>query len=213
MAEDGIPGDARTDRRPAARCAHACLKQWQENDRASCGRCDYGENWKRRFIRLAARPTSTPQGYRSELASRRDAGGSEPGRYCRPSRVSRPQADRPCLEPRLSRQHRGDVRIATLIESISISPSSMRYREPTLTCGLFQIRTLQVISPRRTPSRRRLVNTMERVYPSRRLEAVGRHGHVSHMFVCCKHVEDDSGQRRSGSDPRHPGRLGRPRRA
>jgi hypothetical protein len=51
------------------------------------------------------------------------------------------------------------------IESTSISPSSMRYRPPTLTCGRVQIRTLQVISPRRTPSRSRLVNVMMTVYP------------------------------------------------
>src|ERR1017187_3841703 len=51
-----------------------------------------------------------------------------------------------------------------LIESTSISPSSIRYRLPTLTWGRVHIRTLQVISPRRTPSRRRLANTMRRVY-------------------------------------------------
>ena len=33
---------------------------------------------------------------------------------------------------------------------------------PTLTCGRVQIRTLQVIRPSRTPSRRRLVNIMRR---------------------------------------------------
>src|ERR1700682_5044619 len=48
-----------------------------------------------------------------------------------------------------------------VIESTSIAPSSMRYRAPTLTWGRAQIRTLQVISPRRTPSRSRLVNTMK----------------------------------------------------
>jgi len=53
------------------------------------------------------------------------------------------------------------------IESTSISPSSMRYRPPTLTWGRFQMRTLQVISPRRTRSRRRLVKTMPRVYTKR----------------------------------------------
>src|SRR5258708_37511944 len=47
-----------------------------------------------------------------------------------------------------------------VIESISISPSSMRYRLPTLTCRRFQIRTLQVIFPLRTPSRRRFVKVM-----------------------------------------------------
>ncbi len=46
------------------------------------------------------------------------------------------------------------------IESTSISPSSIRYRAPTFTCGRVHIRTLHVISPRRTPSRRRLVNIM-----------------------------------------------------
>src|SRR5690348_2953414 len=40
----------------------------------------------------------------------------------------------------------------------------MRYRPPTRTRGLIQIRTLQVISPRRMPSRSRFVNTMKRVY-------------------------------------------------
>src|ERR1700692_4153791 len=40
----------------------------------------------------------------------------------------------------------------------------MRYLAPTLTWGRVQIRTLQVISPRRTPSRSRLVNVMKRVY-------------------------------------------------
>jgi hypothetical protein len=53
------------------------------------------------------------------------------------------------------------------MESISISPSSIRYREPTLMWGQVQIRTLQVISPLRTRSRRRLVNTMTKVYTSR----------------------------------------------
>src|SRR5438093_11406186 len=33
---------------------------------------------------------------------------------------------------------------------------------PTLTCGFFQMRTLQVIRPSRTPTRRRLVNIMDR---------------------------------------------------
>src|SRR5258708_14128513 len=47
-----------------------------------------------------------------------------------------------------------------VIESISISPSSIRYRLPTLTCRRFQIRTLQVIFPLRTPSRRRFVKVM-----------------------------------------------------
>src|SRR6267142_3319676 len=51
-----------------------------------------------------------------------------------------------------------------VIESTSISPSSIRYRAPTLTWGRVQFRTLQVISPRRTPSRSRLVNVMMRVY-------------------------------------------------
>jgi len=40
----------------------------------------------------------------------------------------------------------------------------MRYRAPTLTWGRIQIRTLQVISPRRIPSRSRLVNVIKRVY-------------------------------------------------
>ena len=53
------------------------------------------------------------------------------------------------------------------IESTSISPSSIRYRAPTLTRGLIHIRTLQVISPRRIPSRSRLVNVMKRVYVQR----------------------------------------------
>src|SRR5260370_2703648 len=51
-----------------------------------------------------------------------------------------------------------------LIESTSIAPSSMRYRVPTLTWGRVHIRTLQVISPRRTPSRSRFANTMKRSY-------------------------------------------------
>src|SRR5262249_2702330 len=46
------------------------------------------------------------------------------------------------------------------MESTSISPSSIRYRPPTFTCGRVQMRTLQVISPRRTPSRKRLVNVI-----------------------------------------------------
>jgi hypothetical protein len=46
------------------------------------------------------------------------------------------------------------------MESTSISPSSIRYRPPTLTCGRVQMRTLQVMSPRRTPSRKRLVNVI-----------------------------------------------------
>lgn len=50
------------------------------------------------------------------------------------------------------------------IESTSISPSSMRYRRPALTRGLIQMRTELVISPRRTPSRSRLANTMLRIY-------------------------------------------------
>jgi hypothetical protein len=57
-----------------------------------------------------------------------------------------------------------------LIESTSISPPSIRYRAPILTWGRVHIRTLQVISPRRTPSRSRLVNTMKRVYNLRRLQ-------------------------------------------
>ena len=48
--------------------------------------------------------------------------------------------------------------------SILISPSSMRYRAPTFTWGLVQNRMLQVISPRRTASRRRFVNTMPKAY-------------------------------------------------
>jgi hypothetical protein len=51
-----------------------------------------------------------------------------------------------------------------LIDSTSISPSSMGYRLPTVTWGRIHIRTLQVISPRRTPSRNRLAKTMGRVY-------------------------------------------------
>src|SRR6266404_4873029 len=51
-----------------------------------------------------------------------------------------------------------------LMESTSISPSSMRYRLPTVTWGYFHIRTLQVISPLRTLSRRRLVNTIGKSY-------------------------------------------------
>jgi hypothetical protein len=42
-----------------------------------------------------------------------------------------------------------------------------RYRAPTRTRGLIHIRALQVISPRRIPSRSRLVNTMKRVYVQR----------------------------------------------
>src|SRR6266481_4150991 len=38
----------------------------------------------------------------------------------------------------------------------------MRYRAPTLTWGRIHIRTLHVISPRRTPSRRRLVKITRR---------------------------------------------------
>ena len=56
-----------------------------------------------------------------------------------------------------------------VIESTSISPSSILYRVPTLTWGRVHIRTLQVISPSRTPSRRRLLNTMRRVYTRRRM--------------------------------------------
>src|SRR5439155_19087598 len=51
-----------------------------------------------------------------------------------------------------------------VMESTSISPSSMRYRAPTFTWGRIHIRMLQVISPRRTPSRRRLVNSIGAVY-------------------------------------------------
>jgi hypothetical protein len=50
------------------------------------------------------------------------------------------------------------------IESTSISPSSMRYRRPTLTRALIQMRTELVISPRRTPSRSRLANIMLKIY-------------------------------------------------
>src|SRR3954454_11160736 len=50
------------------------------------------------------------------------------------------------------------------MESTSMWPSSIGYRPPTLTRALFQIRTLHVISPRRTSSRRRLRKTMGRVY-------------------------------------------------
>src|SRR5437667_7749030 len=52
-----------------------------------------------------------------------------------------------------------------VIESISISPSSMGYRLPTLTWGRCHIRTEQVISPLRTRSRRRLVNTINFGWP------------------------------------------------
>src|SRR5262245_27547809 len=45
-------------------------------------------------------------------------------------------------------------------ESTSISPSSIGYRPPTVTCGRIQMRTLQVISPRRTPSRSRFVKSI-----------------------------------------------------
>jgi len=41
----------------------------------------------------------------------------------------------------------------------------MGYRPPTLTRAAIQNLTLHVISPRRIPSRNRLVNTMRRVYP------------------------------------------------
>jgi hypothetical protein len=46
------------------------------------------------------------------------------------------------------------------IESITIAPSPIGYRAPTRTCGCTQNRTLHVISPRRTPSRSRFVNSM-----------------------------------------------------
>jgi hypothetical protein len=46
------------------------------------------------------------------------------------------------------------------MESISMAPWPMRYLLPTKTCGRVQKRTLQVISPLRTPSRSRLVNIM-----------------------------------------------------
>src|SRR5579862_2065148 len=46
------------------------------------------------------------------------------------------------------------------IESTTIAPFSIGYFPPTRTRGRIQMRTLQVISPRRTPSRSRLVNVM-----------------------------------------------------
>src|SRR5438093_13349379 len=62
------------------------------------------------------------------------------------------------------------------MESTSSSPSSMRYRAPTFTWGRIHIRMLQVISPRRTPSRRRLVNSIGAVYtgPTQRLDVTER---------------------------------------
>ena len=49
----------------------------------------------------------------------------------------------------------------------SISPSSMRYRPPARACGRIQMRTLDVISPRRTRSRDFFVNCMFEVYLGR----------------------------------------------
>jgi len=49
-------------------------------------------------------------------------------------------------------------------ESTSISASSIRYRLPTATWGRIHTRILQVLSSRRTPSRRRFVKSTRRVY-------------------------------------------------
>src|SRR5438067_1098108 len=50
------------------------------------------------------------------------------------------------------------------MESISISPSSNWYRLPTRTRGLSHTRTVRVMAPLRTPSRRYFVNNTVRVY-------------------------------------------------
>jgi hypothetical protein len=50
---------------------------------------------------------------------------------------------------RFPRQRRRDIRQPVgVIESTSISPSSIRYRPPTFTWRRSHIRTLHVISPR-----------------------------------------------------------------
>jgi hypothetical protein len=67
-------------------------------------------------------------------------------------------------ESRLTRQFRSNIGKPCRLNRLESPPSSIRYLAPTLTWGRVQIRTLQVISPRRTPSRRRLVNVMNRVY-------------------------------------------------
>src|SRR5204862_4081427 len=46
------------------------------------------------------------------------------------------------------------------IESTTTCPSSTGYFPPTFTCGRSQMRTLQRILPRRTPSRNRFVKTI-----------------------------------------------------
>ena len=71
------------------------------------------------------------------------------------------------------------------IESTSISPSSIRYRPPSLTRGLIQILTLHVMSPRRTPSRRRFANSMRKFY-GRGIDAGRGHRRTCSVpaFVC-----------------------------
>src|SRR5262249_28589485 len=59
-----------------------------------------------------------------------------------------------------------------VIDSTTISPSSIGYRPPTFTCGCVHMRTLHVISPLRTRSRRRFVKTIGR--PPRYTAAGGR---------------------------------------
>src|SRR5450755_3849737 len=90
-------------------------------------------------------------------------------------------------------------------DSISISPSPMRYRWPSVTWGLVQILTLQVMSPRTTPSRRRLAKTIDsltdqcgmRLYPAvfserpssnQRTEILGAELEKIELFVLCLEI-------------------------
>src|SRR5580700_2275549 len=76
------------------------------------------------------------------------------------------------------------------IESTSISPSSRRYRLPTVTRGVIQIRTLHESPPRRTPSRSRFVNVMARVYcrNPHASHGNGQAGSSLHRFLECLNI-------------------------
>jgi hypothetical protein len=75
----------------------------------------------------------------------------------------------------------------------------MRYRPPTRTRGLIQIGTLQVISPRRIPSRSRLVTTIKPVYVQRcrppRLQNAGPPTNVAKREQDSRHFQDSAGPR------------------
>jgi len=66
-------------------------------------------------------------------------------------------------KPRLNRQRMSDILNRDLLDGIHLDfTSSYLVTPPTLTCGRFKIRTLQVIDPLRTPSRSSFVKPLDK---------------------------------------------------